>query len=109
MRLQTLSAGSGLLVEAACPVHEAAQGGRRCDDAAAASLSTDQAEVGEARKSLSNDAARDPESLLQFLFGGKRVPGHEDVVPDLLVQDVADLHVQRTSIAAVDPGLQPLG
>ena len=107
--MQPLSASSRLLVEAAGPVHEAAQGRCRCDDAAAASLSMDQAEVGEARESLSNDAARDPEPLLQFLLGGERVPGNEDLVLDLLVQDVADLHVQRTSVTAVDPSLQPLG
>jgi len=85
VRPQALSAGSGLLVQAADPVHETAQGRRRRDHTAAASLPIDQAEIGEAREGLSHDAARDPESLLQFLFGGERVPGHEDVVPDLLV------------------------
>jgi hypothetical protein len=104
-----LTTGSGLLVEAADSVDEAVQGGRRRYDAATAPQPVDQAEIGETGQSLSNDAAGDPEPLLQFFLGRKRVPGHEHLILDLLAQDVADLHMQRTSIAAVDLSLEPLG
>ena len=68
----------------------------------------DQAEVGEARESLANHTARDTEAPLQLLLGGECVSWHEDVLVDLLVQDVSDLHVQGPSIAAVDSSVELL-
>ena len=68
----------------------------------------DQTEIGQARESLADHTARDAEASLELLLGGEGVSGHEDVVPDLLVQDVSDLHVQGSSIAAVDVSVELL-
>ena len=95
-----------LLIETTDPGYQTAQHGGRCDNASAAPLPMDQAQVGETRESLSDDTAGHAEPLLQFLFSGKCVPRHEDLVLDLLVQDVADLRVERADVAAVDPRLQ---
>jgi hypothetical protein len=46
---------------------------------------------------------------LQFFLGGEGVPRHEHLVFDLLMQDVANLRMERTYIIAVDPRLQLLG